>query len=56
MKTQFDFGQGPVNAHQHSNGGGWVADSATVTPTAFVGPEARVFDEARVSPKAKKGI
>ncbi len=27
-----------VNAHQHKNGGGWVANSATVNDTAFVGP------------------
>ena len=27
--TAFDFGTGPVPAHQHPNGGGWVADTAT---------------------------
>jgi hypothetical protein len=26
--TFFNFGNGPVPAHQHPNGGGWVADSA----------------------------
>lgn len=39
MTTTFDFedGNGPVPAHQHSNGGGWVADTATVADTAYVG-------------------
>ena len=51
----FDFGAGPVPAHQHANGGGWVADTATVAPTAWIGPDARVsgnacvFDNAQVS-------
>jgi hypothetical protein len=46
----FDFqdGQGPVPAHQHPNGGGWVADTASVADTAFVGFDAQVFGEARV--------
>ena len=44
--TTFDFkdGKGPVPAHQHSNGGGWVADTATVADTAYVGPDAQVYD------------
>jgi NDP-sugar pyrophosphorylase family protein len=46
--TTFDFGFGPVPAHRHKNGGGWVADSATVADTAYVGPNARVFGKARV--------
>ena len=25
--TTFDFGTGPVPAHQHPNGGGWVAEA-----------------------------
>ncbi|CAN5432912.1 Svx/AvrXca family virulence/avirulence protein [soil metagenome] len=29
--------------HRHSNGGGWVADGATVDATAYVGPTARVL-------------
>ena len=44
----FDFGFGPVSAHRHTNGGGWVADTAIVEATAFVGPEALVCGEARV--------
>ena len=31
----FDFGNGPVPAHQHPNGKGWVADTALVADTAF---------------------
>ena len=26
METTYDFGAGPVAAHRHPNGGGWVAD------------------------------
>lgn len=41
-----DFGDGfgPVPAHQHRNGDGWVSDKATVAATAFVGPSATVRD------------
>ena len=35
--NMFDFGNGPVPAHKHSNGGGWVADTASVADTAYVG-------------------
>ena len=51
--TTFDFGNGPVPAHKHPNGGGWVADTATVAKTAYVGPDAKVFDNARVSGNAR---
>ena len=46
--TTFDFedGNGPVPAHQHVIGGGWVADTATVEDSAYVGPNARVFGNA----------
>ena len=37
-----------VPAHQHQNGGGWVADTATVDSTAYVGPDARVYGNAYV--------
>jgi hypothetical protein len=48
MSTTFVFGNGPVAAHQHPNGGTWAADTATVDSTAFVGPNARVSgDENR---------
>ncbi len=51
--TTFDFGPGPVPAHKHSNGGGWVADTAYVADTAFIGPDALVYDTARVYGDAK---
>ena len=53
MTTTFDFGYGPVPAHQHPNGGGWVADSAAVDDSAYVGPNARVSGEARVYDNAQ---
>ena len=51
--TTFDFGdgKGPVSAHQHVNGGGWVADTAFVAETAYVGPDARVYGDAEVTEK-----
>ena len=49
----FDFGFGPVPAHQHPNGLGWVADTAHVDPSAYVGPNARVYGYARVSGSAR---
>jgi len=30
----------------HPNGGGWVAVTAQVEPSVFVGPDARIEDEA----------
>ena len=51
--TTFDFGTGPVPAHKHPNGGGWVADTATVSETAYVGPDARVYGNAVVSGNAR---
>ena len=46
----FDFkdGNGPVPAHQHKKGGGWVANSAYVAPTAYLGPRAQVFGRAGI--------
>ena len=35
-----------VPAHQHPNGGGWVADTAIVLDEVYVGPTARVFGGA----------
>ena len=45
----FNDGNGPVPAHQHTNGGGWVADTATVDEKAFVGPNALVSGNAKVT-------
>ena len=44
----FDDGNGPVLAHRHPNGDGWVANTSLVADTAFVGPDAAVFGYARV--------
>src|SRR5690606_2788081 len=52
-EPMFDFGSGPVPAHQHPIGGGWVADTAYVASTAYVGPNARVFGDARVYGNAR---
>ena len=50
ITTTFDFGdgKGPVPAHQHCNGGGWVADTDVADKTAYVGLDARVYGKARV--------
>ena len=37
-----------MKGRRHPNGGGWVADTATVAETAYVGPNAMVLDEAKV--------
>jgi carbonic anhydrase/acetyltransferase-like protein (isoleucine patch superfamily) len=37
-----------ASGHYHSNGGGWVDNSATVSSTAYVGPNARVLGNAKV--------
>ena len=39
--------------HWHSNGGGWVSNSATVASTAYVGPRAAVYGNATVSGNAR---
>ena len=51
----FDFedGSGPVPAHLHANGGGWVANTAWVFGKAQVADNARVFGTARVSGNAR---
>lgn len=49
---EYDFGNGPVPAHRHIRGGGWVANTATVDDSCFVAPYARVFDNASVSGNA----
>ena len=53
--TTYDFkdGNGPVPAHQHPNGGGWVADTATVAETAYVCGTAKVYGNANVYGTAK---
>jgi hypothetical protein len=39
--------------HTHANGGGFVANSATVDATAYVGPSARVMGTAKVLGQAR---
>jgi hypothetical protein len=51
--TTFDFSFGPVPAHKHVNGGGWVADTATVAATAYVGSDAQVYGSAQVCGSAQ---
>jgi hypothetical protein len=34
--------------HQHKNGGGWVANTAVVADSVYVGPNARVYGDAQV--------
>ena len=50
----FDFqdGLGPVPAHRHRNGAGWVADTASVADSAYVGTNAKVFGTAQVLDRA----
>jgi carbonic anhydrase/acetyltransferase-like protein (isoleucine patch superfamily) len=50
-----DFGDGnfEVPAHKHPNGGGWVAETARVDPTVYLGEDAKVFGDARVSGNAQ---
>jgi uncharacterized protein DUF6055 len=39
--------------HWHANGGGWVANTATVASTAYVGPKAAVYGRSTVSGNAR---
>ena len=42
--TQHTFRDGITRpAHQHLNGGGWVADTASVSDAAYIGPDAEVI-------------
>ena len=42
-----------VAGSNHANGGGFVANTATVDSSAYVGPEARVLDNAEVRSNAR---
>ena len=54
----FDFqdGSGPVPAHQHPNGGGWVADTASVDASTHVYGTARVFGTAQINYNVGSGL
>lgn len=43
----------PAGARRHPNGGGWVAATAQVDPSAYVARGARVLDRARVRGRAR---
>jgi len=49
----FGDGNGPVPAHQHPRGGGWVADTAKVAYTVYIGPDAKVYGNALVYDNAQ---
>jgi len=53
----YNFGRGPVPAHRHINPdgsiGGWVAESASVSPGVTVGKDAQVANKATVLHWAK---
>ena len=51
----FGDGQGPVPAHRHPNGGGWVADTATVSDLVYVHRTGTVFGYATVGGRSKVG-
>lgn len=47
-KHDFKDGVGRVFAHKHDNGNGWVADSAKVDDTVYVGRRCEIFNRAIV--------
>ena len=47
-KHDFKDGTGRILAHRHDNGRGWVADTAKVEDTVYVGPRCEVFNRAIV--------
>ena len=48
MEYDFKDGNGSVPASRHKNGGGWVANSATVDATCYIGYDAKVYGNAWV--------
>ena len=48
----FKDGAGPVPAHRHIKGQGWVSNTAHVDDTAYVGRNAKIFDYAIVKDNA----
>ena len=52
LKTRALFLQRSAKGHRHTNGGGFVSDSANVAETAYVGPDAMVLDGATVKDNA----
>jgi len=52
LQQRVKFLQRNTQGRRHGNGGGFVADNASVAPTAYVGPNAMVLDGARVEGNA----
>lgn len=52
-KHDFGDGHGRVLAKRHVNGKGWVADTAVVEASVYVGPRAQVFNNAYVHGKVR---
>ena len=52
-ETTFDFGWGQVPVHRHENGNGWVADTAMVEDSCYIGIDALVYGDARVCGNAR---
>jgi carbonic anhydrase/acetyltransferase-like protein (isoleucine patch superfamily) len=48
-KHDFKDGNGRVFAHRHDNGRGWVADTASVADTVYVGSRCQVFNFAKLT-------
>ena len=53
MGYNFDFEGSIIDGTPHSNGGGWVASTASVSESAYVGPHAKVLGTATVSENAR---
>lgn len=47
-KHDFKDGTGRVFAHRHDNGRGWVADTANVDDSVYIGPRCEIFNRAIV--------
>jgi acyl-[acyl carrier protein]--UDP-N-acetylglucosamine O-acyltransferase len=53
QKHDFKDGMGRVPAKRHVNGRGWVAQTAVVEDSVYVGPQCKVFENAYLSGKVK---
>lgn len=53
QKHDFKDGQGRVPARRHINGKGWVANTAVVEDSVYVGPTSEVFQRAYVAGKVR---
>ena len=53
QKHDFKDGSGRVPAHRHVNGKGWVAKTAVVEDSVYVGPKCEVYNSAYVSGRVR---